>query len=211
MISTKTVLRFFRLRTPCTLASSPQMGDAIAQGASQCKAVSNAEQRLACYDNLFGHPANESTATTSGTTSADKPDASSPVARTASLDQCPDFGDPGTTPHCISQQQFCVAYSSLPFDLASMQNARRFTDPRDLVAVVEGVVSAVSTGGSTLRSMGPEAANALASNIIAWYAKNGSSIDAAARMRRVPVALDPAEIRIYCIKEGTLDFLDSVP
>ena len=134
-----------------------------------------------------------------------------PLAAAASLDQCPDFGDPSTTPHCIAQQQFCVRYSSLPFDLASMQNVRRFTDPRDLVALIEGDVSSVSTSWATLKSMGPDVANALASNIIAWYTRNRSSINDAARMHRLPIALDPAEIRLHCIKEGTLDFLDSVP
>jgi hypothetical protein len=115
----------FSTSTPCNLASSHPMRLATAHGPSQCKAVSNAEERIAYYDNLFGTPTDVSAAMAVGTTAADKADANSPVAVAASLDRCPDFGDPGATPHCISQQQFCVAYSSLPFDLASMQNVRR--------------------------------------------------------------------------------------
>jgi hypothetical protein len=102
----------FSTSSPYNLVSSPPVGAATAQGASQCKAESDAEQRLACYDNLFGRPTTEPAATALGTMAADKADASLPVAAAASLDHCPDFGDPGVTPHCISQQQFCVAFHS---------------------------------------------------------------------------------------------------
>jgi hypothetical protein len=102
-----------------------------------------------------------------------------------------------------------VLFAAIRFGVDAKREA--VTDPRDLVAVVEGVESSVNTGGLILSSMGPEVANALASNIISWYTKNRSSINDAARMRRIPVVLDPAEIRVHCIKEGTLDFLDSVP
>ena len=46
----------FSTSVPCSLVSLPPEAavSASAQGASQCKAVSDAAQRLACYDNLFG-------------------------------------------------------------------------------------------------------------------------------------------------------------
>jgi hypothetical protein len=96
------------------------------------------------------------------------------LAAVASLDECPNLSGRSQSPHCIAQQQFCAAYSSVPVTLAQIQSASRFTDPRDLLAVAMSNVSAVNTTGLTLNAMGADAANALATNIIEWTARNRS-------------------------------------
>jgi hypothetical protein len=118
-------------------------------------------------------------------------------ASAGNLDHCPSidkFG-PQTTPHCVQQREFCVAWSMVPIDM--LFEAKRFEDPRDVIAdLFNGTVFA--DAAAVVSSMEPQQANTIATNVIAWakahhYTWKGNI---------------GATVRDDCIA-GTIDFLDN--
>jgi hypothetical protein len=112
------------------------------------------------------------------------------------LDHCPPlpFG-PDATPHCVQQVDFCVDSAMTPYYL--VVEAKRFDDPRDLIADISLSGRVFGDAATMLSALGAERAHEIAMNVIAWSKAHqtwkGNII---------------TQVRDDCIA-GTLDFLDN--